>query len=320
MNRHIGKWARRQNVTCYRIYDRDVPQFPFLVERFEDALCVSEFAKSLNVTQEEHEAWLSQCMEIIARVTAVPQGKIFLRKRERQRGTSQYTRVELAETELIAHETDLRFKLNLSSYLDTGLFLDHRITRALVRKESHGKNFLNLFAYTGSFTIYAAAGGAKTTVTVDLSKTYTAWTHENMRLNGFQSTMLLERDFRPGALTGKRPAHLIVQSDVLDFIKTAPADLFDLVVVDPPSFSNSKRMDTTFDVQRDHIQLLNSVLRITAPGGTVYFSNNLKSFKLRDDEIRGAEIRNITKQTIPNDFRNERVHSCFKLTKNATRL
>lgn len=306
MNRHIAKWARRQGITCYRIYDRDIPQFPFVIERFEDCLSVSEYKTSRSLEGTEQEAWLETCMGILARVTEVSSENIFLRERERQKGSSQYTKQDGSDRTIVANENGLKFKLNMSSYLDTGLFLDHRITRRMVREEATGKFFLNLFAYTGSFSVYAASAGA-TTVSVDLSKTYTAWCHENLMLNGFASRLLNERDIRPQQLKNDK-GHQVVQADVIDLLDDMPAGIFDLTVVDPPSFSNSKRMEGTFDVQRDHVELLHKVLRVTRPGGVIYFSTNLRTFKMDATAIVGAECKDITRRTIDNDFRNLKVY------------
>lgn len=306
MNRHIAKWARRQKITCYRIYDRDIPQFPFVIERFEDCLSVSEYKTSRSLEGPEQETWIATCMEILSRVTEIKPESIFLRERERKKGSNQYTKQEVSDRSIIAKESELKFKLNLSNYLDTGLFLDQRITRSKVRDESAQKYFLNLFAYTGSFSVYAAKGGA-TTVSVDLSKTYTAWCRENLALNGFDAHIMGEREIRPERLKPGR-GHLVIQHDVLDFLDMIPDSTFDLAVVDPPSFSNSKRMDGTFDVQRDHASLLQSVLRAIKPGGVIYFATNLRTFKMDEASLKNATCKDITRSTIPNDFRNLKVY------------
>ncbi|MBL8018728.1 MAG: class I SAM-dependent methyltransferase [Leptospirales bacterium] len=306
MNRHISKWARRQGISCYRIYDRDIPQFPFVIERFEDCLSVSEYKTSRSLEGADQKVWLEACMEILARVTEISDENIFLRERERQKGSSQYTKQDVSDRTIVANENGLKFKLNMSSYLDTGLFLDHRITRRMVREEAEGKFFLNLFSYTGSFSVYAASAGA-TTISVDLSRTYTAWCHENLLLNGFPSKLLAEREARPQQWKNDK-GHQVVQGDVIDLLDDMPAGIFDLTVVDPPSFSNSKRMEGTFDVQRDHVELLRKVLRVTRPGGVIYFSTNLRTFKMETTAIVGAECKDITRRTIDNDFRNLKVY------------
>lgn len=308
MHKHLSKWARRQNITCYRIFDCDLPKFDFVIDRYEDCLSVSDYRGE--------ETVLREILPVISRVTGVPAERIFVRRREIQRGTSQYARLEEHGHEIVATEAGLRFKLNLSAYLDTGLFLDHRITRSMVRNESAEKDVLNLFAYTGSFTVYAAAGGARSTLTIDLSRTYCEWCRDNLELNGAASEIFFERDHRgiPDALKS-RQMHRIVQTDVLQALEDLPAEQFDLAVLDPPSFSNSKRMDRTLDIQRDHAELINDVLRTLRPGGVLYFSNNLSKFKMHADKINAA-IKDITRQTIPNDFRDPKVHHCFRIQKN----
>jgi len=188
--------------------------------------------------------------------------------------------------------------VNLSDYLDTGLFLDHRQTRSLVRDLAKGKNFLNLFAYTGSFTVYAAAGGASQTTSVDLSATYQDWTAENLKLNGLNGLQ-----------------HRFARSDAGDYLLSLGNEQFDLVVVDPPTFSNSKRLDEDWDIQRDHTALLQQVIAHTAAGGTIFFSTNSRRFKLNEAALDGVSIREISKQTVPEDFRNQRIHRCWRLTK-----
>lgn len=308
MQKHTGKWARRQGITCYRLFDCDLPKFDFTIDRYEDCVCLSDYRGD--------ELLLSQIVPIVSRITQVPGDKIFVRRREVQRGSAQYSRREEEGYWVTAQEAGLKFKLNLSSYLDTGLFLDHRITRSMVRAEAEGKDFLNLFAYTGSFSVYAAAGNARSTMTIDLSKTYCDWAQENLKLNGFESRVFYERDHEPlGQIMQSPGAHRILQMDALKALSVLPAESFDLAVLDPPSFSNSKRMDGTFDVQRDHPAVIAQVLRTLRKGGVLYFSNNFSRFKLRPEELEGCSAKDITKQTIANDFRDKKAHWCFRITK-----
>lgn len=188
--------------------------------------------------------------------------------------------------------------MNLHAYLDTGLFLDHRRTRALVRSRAAGRRFLNLFAYTGSFTVYAAAGGARESVTVDLSNTYQEWARRNLELNGID----LAR-------------HRLLREDVFTYLEQAAArdERFDLVVLDPPTFSNSKRMREVLDVQRDHPRLINGVLRLLAPDGELFFSTNRQGFTLQAEAIEGARIEEITRQTLPEDFARAQAHRCWRI-------
>ncbi|HMP07521.1 MAG TPA: class I SAM-dependent methyltransferase [Lacipirellulaceae bacterium] len=195
-------------------------------------------------------------------------------------------------------EGGLRFTINLSDYVDAGLFLDHRLARGMVRDAAAGTRFLNLFAYTGSFTVYAASGGAAATATVDLLPGHLEWAQENMRLNGLDG-----------------PQHRFIAADARQYVASLRGELFDLAVVDPPTFSNSKRMADDWDVQRDHGPLLQRLLEHMSPGGVVFFSTNLRSFKLDDAAVGAASIRDISKHTVPEDFRNKRIHKCWRLVK-----
>jgi len=232
-----------------------------------------------------------------AEVMGIEASHVFVKRRERQRGTAQHPRISRQAKELVIEEAGLRFLVNLSDYIDTGLFLDHRITRGMVREAAQGKRFLNLFAYTGAFTVYAAAGGARSITSVELSKSYIAWAKKNMELN---------------KLTGFK--HHYVPDDAIQFLeKHRSAPTYDLAVVDPPTFSNSKKLEHDWDVQRDHVELLNRVLELMTPGGVVFFSTNFRRFKLGKNEIRAASIEDITQKTIPPDFRNKKAHRCWRI-------
>jgi 23S rRNA (cytosine1962-C5)-methyltransferase len=297
--RHLSKQAARQGIACYRIYDHDLPEAPLLVERYADALYVSEYKRRHNLADDEHDAWLEQCREVMTEVTGIEGEKIFVKLRQRKEGRQgQYQKLDEQRNEFAVAEGGLQFLVNLSDYLDTGLFLDHRITRGMVRDEARGKRVLNLFCYTGSFSVYAAAGGAAEVVSVDLSKTYLDWTVRNMHLN-----------FPEGA------NHRVVHADVLQELKRLPAESFDLVVLDPPTFSNSKRMEDILDVQRDHPQLVNDCLRLLAPGGVIYFSTNFTRFKLDADKLHSSNVKDITKATTPFDFAGKLARYCFRIGK-----
>jgi len=222
-----------------------------------------------------------------------------VKHRARQRGNDQYNRFAEAGVTRIVQEGGLKFLVNLSDYLDTGLFLDHRVTRGMVRDAAAGKNFLNLFAYTGTFTVYAAAGGAARTTSVDLSANYLDWAAENLRLNGFGSD-----------------AHRLVREDASAFLASLKSgDLYDLAVVDPPTFSNSKRLDYDWDIQRDHVGLLNRLIEHMTSDGVIFFSTNSRRFKLDEPSLAGVTIRDITNKTIPADFRNQRIHRCWRMVR-----
>lgn len=297
--RHFRRWPTKRGIRCYRLYERDVPDVPLVVDRYEDALHISEFARPHDRSPAQHADWLDLMGRTAAEVLEVPRERVFLKHRDRQRGADQYQRVDERGATVVVHEGGLKFIVNLSDYVDTGLFLDHRLTRQMVRDRAEGKRFLNLFAYTGSFTVYAAAGGAVTTTTVDKSAAYTDWARENLELNGFAG-----------------PAHNIVRSDVPTFLdRLQPQDQWDLAVVDPPTFSNTKGMEADWDVQHDHGDLLRRLARHIAPGGIVYFSTNFRRFKLDETALADYTIRDITRQTIPEDFRNQRIHACWQLVR-----
>ncbi|MFB6455088.1 class I SAM-dependent methyltransferase [Chitinophaga sp. Hz27] len=297
--RHISKLARRQNITCYRVYDDDIPEFPFSIEMYEDYVYIAEYHRKHGMDEDAHEAWLDSCLELISKILEVAPSKIWVKQRQRKESRKgQYEKLSIESHEMVAHEAGLNFKVNLSDYLDTGLFLDHRITRSMVRDEAKDKKVLNLFCYTGSFSVYAAAGGASQVTSVDLSKTYLSWAEDNFRLN----------DIDPAK-------HEFVHADVLQYLDTLKLNTYDLVIMDPPTFSNSKRMKEFLDVQRDHVMMLNKVLLATKKGGTIYFSNNYRRFVMEDDQIEAATIKDITAQTLPFDFQQKMIRKCYKITK-----
>lgn len=298
--RHLGKLARKLQVSCYRVYDHDIPEFPFCIEFYGDKLYVAEYKRAHGMTEEAHDEWMEQSLEVISAVLQVSVANIFLKLRQRKPGRlGQYQKVDEVQHEFEVEENSLRFIVNLSDYLDTGLFLDHQVTRQLVREQSQDKRVLNLFAYTGSFSVYAAAGGAKEVVTVDLSNTYLHWAERNMQLNGF----VLPNTFS------------FIQADVKKYLKTLPQDYFDLVVMDPPTFSNSKRMDDFLDIQRDHVELINDCLKAMKPGSLLYFSTNFRKFVLDSEKINATAIKDSTKATTPFDFEGRLFRWCYAITK-----
>lgn len=296
--KHISKWARRQGITCFRIYDHDVPQFPFAIDKYEAYIHVSEYETGYYMEKEERDAWFLQCLTQIALQTDTPIDNIYLKKRQQQRGKQQYDKYSEDSFETIGYENGLKFKLNLSDYLDTGLFLDHRPLRAKVKSIAEGKNVLNLFAYTGSFSVYAADAKANLVVTVDLSNTYLKWAKENLILND-----LFDED-----------KHFFVQDDVREWLASPPNNTkYDIIIMDPPTFSNSKRMEGVLDIQRDYIELINNALELLSSDGVLYFSTNFRRFKLDAEAINSDKIKDITAQTIPEDFRDKKIHYCFEI-------
>lgn len=294
--KHWDKWARRQDLHCYRLYDRDLPDFPLAIDRYEQQVHLQEFATSWEATDDEYAVWREACFQVVGEVLGLPREHIHFKQRQRQRGLNQYEKTDTQGEDIVVREQGLKFWINLNTYLDTGLFLDHRNTRRRIRDCADGKRFLNLFAYTGSFTVYAATGGALSSVTVDMSNTYQDWTQRNFILN--------EIDLN---------AHRLVRADVFQYLTDAfwRKEQYDLIVMDPPSFSNSKKMQGVLDVQRDHIALITGCLRLLAPGGTLYFSNNRRGFKLDEAALPGYSIQNISRQTVPEDFSNKQIHQCW---------
>ena len=299
--RHAVKQARRLNISCWRVYDHDLPEFPFCIEFYGDMLYVAEYKRRHGMTEEEHDIWMEHCIGLMSEILSVPKENIFLKLRQRKPGRlGQYQRLDIAKNEIIVEESGLKFYVNLTDYLDTGLFLDHRSTRMLVKEKAEGKKVLNLFAYTGSFSVYAAAGGASEVVTVDLSNTYLKWAERNMELNGF--TDLAKFKF--------------IAADVKQYLKTLPANYFDIVIMDPPTFSNSKKMGNDFlDIQRDHVELINNCIHTMTKGGILYFSTNFRKFELDEVKIKAASIKDITKQTTPFDFEGKLGRVCFEIIK-----
>jgi len=296
--RHLRRWPQK-GITCFRLYERDIPEVPLVVDRYEDRLHIAEFARPHDRTPGQHAEWLDLMAKTAGEVLDVVRGNVFIKFRDRQRGTSQYERRGSEGHVFTVHEGGLKFQVNLSDYLDTGLFLDHRITRDMVRAQAEEKRMLNLFGYTGSFSVYAAAGGTVATTTVDLSKTYLAWAKENLRLNGFEGTR-----------------NRLVHADAMTYLRDLDRDVrFDLAVVDPPTFSNSKDLDHDWDVQRDHVQMLSRLTEFISTGGAIFFSTNSRRFKLEDASLTGLNAQEISRQTVPLDFRNRRIHRCWRMVK-----
>jgi len=299
--KHLSKWARRQGIEAFRVYDRDIPEVPLVIDWYAGWLHAAEYERPHERTEIEHEVWLDKMIEAAAAELGVPPNQTFLKVRKRQRAGGQYEKVDARRAVITVHEGGLAFEVNLSDYLDTGLFLDHRQTRAMVRAEAEGKRFLNLFCYTGSFSVYAAAGGAHETTSVDLSNTYLDWTRTNLAKNGFKDA-------------GR---HRTIRDEARAFLEhraNRGEPPFDLVVCDPPTFSRSAKSETPWDVERDHAELVELVARNLAPGGVVYFSTNFRRFHLAEEPLaKRYTIREITRQTIPEDFRNERIHRAWRL-------
>ncbi|MEM7335251.1 MAG: class I SAM-dependent methyltransferase [Chloroflexota bacterium] len=300
--KHLRKWARRQGITCYRLYERDIPEYPCIVDWYDGEAVVWLSERKRDETAVQQASHRQETLAEIQTALDLKPEQIFVKARAVQSGLDQqYEKYGRGQHVRLVEERGLTFEVNLSDYLDTGLFLDHRPMRQWVREHSHNKRVLNLFAYTASFTVYALAGGATATTTVDLSQTYCRWSARNLNHNGYAPSK----------------THKILAQDCLQYLNEARKrkEKFDLIVCDPPTFSNSKKMKATaFSVELDQVSLLMDCYALLAPHGTVVFSNNARNFKLDDASISPYfTIKDVTKQSIPEDFRNGRIHQCWLL-------
>lgn len=295
--RHLGRWAEREGVSCYRLYDADLPEYAVAVDRYEQWLHVQEYAPPSSVEPTRARERLDHVLAVLPAVLELPPDHLFLKVRQRQRGANQYRKQADQGRFHEVHEGPARFLVNFTDHLDTGLFLDHRITRRLLGEMAAGRRFLNLFGYTGTATVYAALGGATGTTTVDLSTTYLDWARRNLELNGIRG-----------------PRHELIRADCRQWAARA-RDRYDLIFLDPPTFSNSKRLEDTFDIQRDHVELLRQVLKLLAPDGALLFSTNHRKFRLDWDALADLQIEDWSRRTLPPDFaRNPRIHQCWRIT------
>ncbi|UXN36172.1 bifunctional 23S rRNA (guanine(2069)-N(7))-methyltransferase RlmK/23S rRNA (guanine(2445)-N(2))-methyltransferase RlmL [Avibacterium paragallinarum] len=298
-SKKIEKWAKQQGINAYRLYDADLPEYNVAVDRYLDHIVVQEYAAPKNIDENKARQRLLDAVTATLAVTGVETNKLVLKVRQKQKGINQYEKLANKGDYFYVEEYGAKLWVNLTDYLDTGLFLDHRLTRKMVGEMAKGKDFLNLFAYTGSATVHAALGGAKSTTTVDMSNTYLNWAEQNLILNDIE---------------GKQ--HKLIQSDCLQWLEKCDRQ-FDLIFVDPPTFSNSKRMENSWDVQRDHIQLFSQLKRILRPNGTIVFSNNKQKFKMDFEGVAelGLTAQDITVKTLPLDFeRNKQIHNCWLIT------
>ncbi len=292
------KWAGRAGVDCYRLYDSDLPEYAVAVDIYGDEVHLQEYRAPKEIEEHKAAQRLQEVQDALPQVLDISPAKIHLKVRQQQKGTSQYEKQSRRGILKEVQEGNCKFLVNLTDYLDTGLFLDHRSTRQLVQEMATGTRFLNLFAYTGSVTVHALVGGANSTTTVDMSRTYLQWAEQNIALNHFDPD---EEE--------------LIQADCLDWLEKVQSEraaAFDLIFLDPPTFSNSKGMTGNFDVQRDHVELLRKTVTLLAPGGTLIFSNNLRSFRMDADSLPELQIEEISGKTIPLDFaRNPRIHNCW---------
>ncbi|XDD44378.1 class I SAM-dependent methyltransferase [Leptospira sp. WS60.C2] len=297
------KWAKRENIECYRIYSEDIPQVACILDRYPNGFVLYDKSSLRFQTEADHEDRLTQISSIVKDVFQIEDEQFFLKKRKKQKGLDQYEKLSIDGNFFWAKEGGLEFRINLSDYLDTGLFLDHRITRSWIKDISKNKSVLNLFSYTGAFSVYAASGGAKKTKSIDLSKTYCDWAYQNLQKNGFGNSN-----------------HQIINADILQWIeeesKNPNRERYDLIFLDPPTFSNSKKMYEEWDVQTKHRNLLLLLLtKFLTDQGEIWFSTNFRKFKMEVEEEewkeRGYRCINRTKDSIPADFRDEKIHQLF---------
>jgi len=296
----LEPWAKAERIDCFRAYDADMPEYSFAIDLYGSGVrhvYVQEYAAPKTVNQEGAAERRREVLAVLPDVLGVPISHVHSRVRKPQKGAEQYHKRESAAERHAVQESGLKFWVNFRDYLDTGLFLDHRILRQMLRDWAKGTDFLNLFCYTGSATVYAAAGGARSSVSVDMSNTYLDWAHENLLLNGFGG-----------------PEHELHRADCLQWLEEQAerGARFDLIFVDPPTFSNSKRMEGVLDVQRDHVGMIRRSLKLLRPGGRLVFSTNYSRFKLDTAQLSDLEIEDISARTIPKDFeRNARIHRCY---------
>ena len=301
----LSKWAKQNAITCYRIYDADLPEYAAAIDIYageQTWINVQEYEPPKTIDQHKADQRLAGLLSEIPHVLGVDNAQVFLKIRKKQRSTDQYEKHDDQGRFHIIEEGGCKLLVNFEDYLDTGLFLDHRPIRKLIQQQANNKRFLNLFAYTGSATVHAAMGGAKSTTTVDMSNTYIEWAKKNMALNK------------------NAGEHEFIQADCLDWLNTeaneADRRQYDLIFLDPPTFSNSKRMDDVFDIQNDHVQLIKNATALLADNGVLYFSTNFRRFKMELSALSDLSIEDISASTIPEDFlRNPRIHYCWKISK-----
>jgi 23S rRNA G2069 N7-methylase RlmK/C1962 C5-methylase RlmI len=330
--RHLKKWAQRTSVGVFRLYDRDIPEIPLVLDFYGDcnkpadaALCGALYKRPYEKDENEEEKWLCTMTETAAAALGINTERIFFKQRQKQKGLSQYEKISEKRFEKIAGEGGLSFKVNLSDYLDTGLFIDRRLLRAIVRAESGGKKVLNLFSYTGSFSVYAADGGALSTDSVDLSNTYLNWARENFSLNSFSASVFQLWDFFKGGEADKdlSCAHKLIRADVLEFLEKAKTagKKWDIIVLDPPGFSNSKKMTDDFDLQHDLTELLGKCLKLLSQTGKIFLSVNIKrsapTITELEDSLRpymaNLHVTDLGEKLIDEDFKGKKTPKAFVL-------
>lgn len=299
--KHRYKLAQRQQISCFRVYDHDLPEFPLMIDLYGKQVYIAEYDRKHHMHDDEYHYWMEETKGVVCKVLNVDVYNIYVKERKRKKDrTDQYRKTSSEKEFQIIEEAGLQFYINLTDYLDTGLFLDHRITRQEVKAIAKDKTVLNLFAYTSSFSVYAKAGGATQVTSVDISNTYTQWGIENMKLNNLfdESTQF-------------------IKEDVLQWLQHQPTPIYDIIICDPPTFSNSKSMKQDFfDVQMHHYDLLMQCNKWLAINGVIYFSTNYSKFELNKQLDKHFSVKDITTRTTSFDFEKKLKRYCFLLTKN----
>jgi 23S rRNA (guanine2445-N2)-methyltransferase / 23S rRNA (guanine2069-N7)-methyltransferase len=294
--RILGKWARHQNIECFRVYDRDLPEYAFAIDCYGEYVQMAEYQAPSEISDEKVSTRREQAIAAVQEVFGLPREHIALKSRERQRGTQQYEAQDRSKTFFVVNEGPARFWINLKDYLDTGLFLDHRPIRQFIRENAKGKSFLNLFCYTASASVQAALGGATSTLSIDLSNTYLDWARRNFLLN---------------KIGGKN--HRLKKADCIDYL-SSKYEKFDLIFLDPPTFSNSKSSSNVLDVQKDHGMLIRNAMNKLERDGLLIFSTNKLNFKLDSESLKKFEIRDYTKSSLDKDFQRRKIHQTWLIS------
>lgn len=300
--RKLDGWRKKSGISCYRLYDADIPEYAVAVDIYDQSIYVQEYAPPNTISEKVARERFGEIKQAVKEFSANFRGKIHYKERRRQKGDSQYERLNDGPSDTIhVSEGNALFEVNLSDYLDTGLFLDHRPVRGLIGEMVKGKSFLNLFCYTAAASVQAAMAGASHSLSIDMSNTYLDWAQRNFDLNSLRSSK-----------------HQLLRADCLKWLEIE-GELYDVIFLDPPTFSNSKKMDSVLDIQRDHGDLIRSSMAKLVPGGTLIFSNNFRKFKMDELTVRQFDCQNITPQTLDVDFaRNPRIHNVWKIKRRDT--
>ena len=294
--RNLSKWARQRGIHCYRLYDKDLPEYAFAIDVYGDRVYMAEYQAPASIPEAKVLERQAQALLAVQRALQKPSSAIYLKTRQRQRGKNQYQVLDTSREFFVVEEGGAKLWANLRDYLDTGLFLDHRPIRRFIFENSRDKRFLNLFCYTASASVQAALGGARSTLSIDLSNTYLDWARKNFLLNGMGGSQ-----------------HRLKRADCIDYLASSAAT-FDLIFLDPPTFSNSKRTDNVLDIQRDHVALIENAMGKLEKGGLLIFSTNLRNFKLDPTLAARFAVRDFTRQSIDKDFeRSRKIHQTWLL-------